>query len=107
MAIVNCPYCDKKVSDKSAACTHCGGVLGEMTPDQLDRLQRDRKIAHGRSLNNHAMMSLVIFLGSFAWYYYKQPESDSLEMWGVNAAMFIGCGWYLLTKARIVLSKRK
>jgi hypothetical protein len=107
MAIINCPFCGKKASDKSAACGSCGGKLGEMTAEELSRLQRDKKMAEGRNLNNQAMMSLVLFLGSFAWYYQRQPETASLELYAVQGAMIIGCAWYLVTKVRIVLYKRK
>ncbi len=107
MAIINCPFCGKKASDKSAACGNCGGKLGELNAEELSRLQRDKRMAEGRSLNNQAMLSLVIFLGSFAWYYQREPETASLELYGVQSAMFIGCVWYLVTKVRIVMYKRK
>jgi hypothetical protein len=107
MAIINCPFCGKKASDKSAACGSCGGKFGEMSAEELGRLQRDKKMAEGRNLNNQAMMSLVLFLGSFAWYYQREPETDSLELFAVQGAMIIGCAWYLVTKVRIVLYKRK
>ncbi|RVU37498.1 zinc ribbon domain-containing protein [Rheinheimera riviphila] len=107
MAIINCPFCNKKASDKSAVCGNCGGKLGEMSVEELDRLQRDKRLALGQSLNNHAMMSLIIFLGSFAWYYYREPETDSLEMYAIHGAMLVGCAWYLVTKVRLVLYKRK
>lgn len=107
MAIIPCPYCKEKVSDKAASCNHCGGNLAEISPEQLARFNRDHKLSKSQNLNNQAMISLVIFLGSFCWYYYRVPEHDSLELHAVNACMVIGCIWYVVTKARIVLLKRK
>lgn len=107
MAIISCPYCQQKVSDKAAVCGKCGGNLADVSPEQLERYSRDTKLAHSQNLNNQAMIALVIFLGSFCWYYYRVPEQDSLELHAVNACMVLGCLWYVVTKARIVLFKRK
>lgn len=32
MALVNCPYCGKQVSDKSEVCVHCGEKLAFVSP---------------------------------------------------------------------------
>lgn len=107
MAIISCPYCQQKVSDKAAVCGKCGGNLADVSPEQLERFSRDKRLAQSQNLNNQAMIALVIFLGSFCWYYYRVPEQDSLELHAVNACMVLGCLWYVVTKARIVLFKRK
>ena len=107
MAIISCPFCQHKISDKAAVCGKCGNVLGEVSAEELHRIQRERKSALANQLNNHAMLSLLMFLSSFIWYYYRTPEPESIEMFLVYALMISGCGWYLLTKVRIVLGKRK
>ena len=107
MAIISCPHCSKKISDKAAACGHCGAQLGETSAETLQKLQREKKQKLGDSLNNHAMLAMLIFLSSFIWYYYRTPEPDSLELNFVYFTMVLGCAWYLITKVRIVLYKRK
>ncbi|WP_296294516.1 zinc ribbon domain-containing protein [Rheinheimera sp.] len=107
MAIIACPYCDKKVSDKAASCNHCGNNLSEISVETLKRMQRDNRLAKGQQLNNHAMLALVLFLGSFTWFYYQSPEPDSWQQKALYAAMVVGCVWYLVTKVRIVMYKRK
>lgn len=107
MAIISCPHCHKKISDKAAACTHCGAQLGEISAEAMQKLQREKKQKLGDSLNNQAMLAMLIFLSSFIWYYYRTPEPESLELNFVYFTMVLGCAWYMITKVRIVLYKRK
>lgn len=107
MAIISCPYCRKKVSDKAAACGHCGTPLSDIPAEQLQKLQREKKQKLADSLNNHAMLAMLIFLSSFIWYYYRTPAPDSMELYFVYFTLVLGCGWYMITKVRIVLHKRK
>lgn len=107
MAIISCPHCRKKISDKAAVCSHCGAQLGEISAEEMQALQREKKQQLGNSLNNHAMLAMLIFLSSFIWYYYRTPEPDSLELNFVYFTMVFGCAWYMITKVRIVLYKRK
>ena len=50
MAIIACPYCDKRVSDKAATCNHCGNNLSEISVEKLERMQRDNRLAQGQRL---------------------------------------------------------
>ncbi len=106
MAIVQCPYCGKNVSSKSAECPHCGANLAAMSEQDLQRLNRDRRHAKGMRLQNEAMMAIVLFLSSFVYYYFWQPEVDSWQMMMTYAVMGLGFIWYIVTKARIVMFKR-
>lgn len=107
MAIISCPHCRKKISDKAAVCAHCGAQTGEISVEKMQALQREKKQQLGDRLNNHAMLAMLIFLSSFIWYYYRTPEPDSLELNFVYFTMVLGCAWYMITKVRIVLYKRK
>lgn len=107
MAIVACPFCGKKISSKAASCNHCGQGLAEVTPEQLERTDRDRRLKLNQSINNHAMMALIAFLGSFLYFYYKVPEPGSLEQTLTYTAMSITAIWYIVSKIRMVLFKRQ
>lgn len=107
MAIVSCPHCRKKISDKAAACVHCGEQFGQVSAEEMQKLQREKKLKLGESLNNQAMLAMLIFLSSFIWYYYRTPEPESLELNLVYFTMILGCAWYMVTKVRIVMYKRK
>ncbi len=107
MAIVACPFCGKKISSKAASCNHCGQGLAEVTPEQLERTDRDRRLKLNQSINNHALMALIAFLGSFLYFYYKVPEPGSMEQILTYTAMSITAIWYIVSKIRMVLFKRQ
>jgi len=106
MAIVACPFCGKNISSKAASCQHCGNSLAEVSPEQIARTQRDKRLAKGQSINNQAMLSLVLFLGSFVWLYFRAPEQGSWQSWLTYAAMGVGATGYLISKVRMVMYKR-
>lgn len=106
MAIVQCPFCGKNVSSRSAECPHCGANLANLSEQDLQRLHRDRRLDKSLRLQNEAMISIVLFLSSFIYYYFWQPEPDSWQMMLTYIVMGIGFLWYIITKARIIFFKR-
>jgi len=107
MAIVACPFCGKKISSKAASCQHCGEGLAEVSPEQIERAYRDKRLALGQSINNHAMSSVVVLLGSFVWWYFRAPEEGSWQSWVTYTCMAIGAAGYIISKVRMVMFKRK
>lgn len=107
MAIVACPFCGKKISSKAAACNHCGQAIAEVTPEQLLRIDRDRRLKLNQSINNHAMMALVIFLGAILFLYTQFPEAGSWQYYTTYVVMSLGAVWYIVSKVRMVLFKRQ
>lgn len=106
MAIVSCPFCGKKVSSKAASCQHCGQSLAEVSPEQLERLNRDNKLAKSQQINNHAMLATMVFIGSFMYFYFKEPEAGTWQSWMAHAGMTLGALSYLVCKARMIMFKR-
>ena len=48
MALVDCPSCNKKTSDKAKTCPHCDFKIGDATSEDIERkqsLQRFKKLA--------------------------------------------------------------
>jgi len=107
MAIVSCPFCGKKISSKAASCNFCGQGLAEVTPEQLERSDRDRRLQLNQSINTHAMMALILFLGSFLYFYYKMPEPGSLEQRLTYTVMALSALWYIVSKVRMIIFKRQ
>ncbi len=106
MAIVACPFCGKKISSKAASCQHCGNSLAEVSPEQIEKIQRDKRMALAQSINNHAMLSVVLLLGSFVWWYFRAPEEGSWQSWLTYAVMALGAAGYIISKVRMVMFKR-
>ena len=51
MALIKCPECGKEVSDKAAACIHCGYPINKAPsylPSSIDSKELDREIQRGK-----------------------------------------------------------
>ena len=107
MAIVACPFCGKKISSKAAACNHCGNGVSEVSPEQLAIIDRDRRHQLNQSINNHAMIALVLFLGSVLYLYTKFPEAGSWQYYSTYVVMAVGAIGYVISKVRMILFKRQ
>lgn len=107
MAIISCPFCGQKISDKSTQCNHCGKDLSALTTEKLNALSRDKRLALSQSLMNQTMLAMLLFLGGFGAMYWWQPETGSAQQYlfiGISAVGFL---WYLVTRVRIILLKRR
>jgi hypothetical protein len=52
------------------------------------------------------MLSVVLLLGSFVWWYFRAPEEGSWQSWLTYAVMAIGAAGYIISKVRMVMFKR-
>ena len=67
MAIISCPFCGQKISDKSPSCSKCSGDIAGLTPQKREALARDKALNQAQSLVNHSMFALLLFLGGFGF----------------------------------------
>ncbi len=107
MAIVSCPFCGKKISSKAASCQHCGQNLADVTPEQLMRAARDQRLAKSQSINNQAMISIIVFLGSVLFFYFKEPVPETWQGYLTYLCMGAGALGYLVSKVRMIMHKRQ
>lgn len=107
MAIISCPFCGHKTSDKSAACSKCNGDLANLTPEKLASLARNRAIDQAQSLVNHSMFALLLFLAGFGLMYWWDPEPGSAQQYIAGAAIGLGFCWYMISRARIMFIKKR
>jgi len=113
MAIIKCPGCGNRISDKAKTCGHCHYDLVTSTTAtgvSEEALQSKAKLAHIKkrySLQMQAMAAIILFLlGILLWYFlgnqgFSQP-SHFIEL-GMAA---VGGLWYLLTRVRLLLFKK-
>lgn len=107
MAIVSCPFCGHKISDKAAQCSKCSGDLTSLTPDKMASLARSKALDKAQSLVNHSMLALLLFLSGFGLMYWWNPEPGGIQQTLAGACIGIGFCWYIITRIRIMLLKRK
>lgn len=74
MAIINCPGCGRRISDKSTFCAHCELPLGEMSREDVSRLKRRRwrrRVWQAKNVTYAAMTALV---GGMLWWFLVEPQ---------------------------------
>ena len=113
MAIINCPACNEKVSSKAKACLGCNFDLvnnktsSGLTDEQIASQNKLARIKQKYSLQMQATGSLVLFLlGVLLWYIGGREVNNLFDSLKV-AMIAIGAVWYLLTRIRLIVFKRK
>lgn len=109
MAIINCPGCGKKVSDKAAVCGECGFMLGAHDVDSLARKARNQRSIKVSKLVSHQMLAILLFVAGIAGTFYDWTK---LEGWQFMPSVSLAVAvlsfiWYLIARARIYIIKRQ
>lgn len=110
MAIVSCPECGKKISDKAAVCEHCGFVLEGQDPDSLARKRQRKKADRVSKLTAQSMFAMLLFVAGIGGTFYFRDETSADANWQTQVAMVvmvIGFIWYIINRARLLLVKRQ
>lgn len=106
MAIISCPFCGHRISDKSASCSKCNKDLSDLTPEKMAALERDKRLNQAQSLLNQSLLALVLFLaGLGVWYWWQSEDGYNQYLAALLAA--VGFCWYVITRIRIMMFKRK
>ena len=109
MAIINCPACNKSISDKATACNHCKYEFGNARPEDISRklaLQRYNKL---QKLQNQSMLAILLFIVGCYFVFMGNFSHDSQGFMFKNiaiAATTLGFIWYAVNRVRISLTKR-
>jgi len=102
MAIINCPGCGRRISDKSKFCTHCELPLGEMSQKDVDQLKRRnwrRRVWRAKNVTYAAMTALVVGL---IWWYVQEPVGWLLPPPVVPTLLiFLGTLAYAIARIRL------
>jgi hypothetical protein len=92
MALMNCPSCGKKMSNKSPSCPHCGFSAGAAPEDQ-DRMIARRVADRFRRLQMVQMAAvLVLMIGGLLWWFGSTGRDE-------RAGTMLATGQFLLVAA--------
>ncbi|MDP4528589.1 zinc ribbon domain-containing protein [Alkalimonas delamerensis] len=105
MAIISCPSCGQKVSDKAPSCPKCGMGIAELDQEKLAAMARDRRLNQSQSLMTQSMIAMILFLAGFFFYWQLPPYG--WQYYAAIAAIGVGFIWYLVNRVRILMLKRK
>ncbi|MFC6439855.1 hypothetical protein [Bowmanella sp. JS7-9] len=106
MALVDCPACSKKISDKARTCQHCGFAIGDADADDILRKAKYQKFKKKQSLMNQSMLAMLMFIAGFAVIFWGEPEMNSLQQYIGIGCCVIGFCWYILNRLRLILLKK-
>lgn len=106
MAVVSCPSCNKKISDKAKSCSYCQVDLTNIDPEKLASIRRINTINKSQKIQVHAFIAMLLFCGGFLYYYWQNVQPDSIEYYCSVAAIVIGFFLYIITRVQLILLKR-
>ena len=105
MAIINCPQCAKKISDKSKSCPHCDLALENLSEEKIHSLSKINTLKNNQNMMTYQAIAMLLFLGGvFGWY--NIEDHDSPQYTAAIASTVIGFIWYIINRFIIIWQKR-
>lgn len=106
MALVACPSCNKKISDKSQSCQHCGFALGEASAEDLERKQKLQKYLQAQKIQTQSMVAMLMFVSGFGFMYWGGAMPGDLQHNTAAGTAIIGFIWYIVNRIRLIFLKK-
>jgi len=112
MAIIKCPSCNERISDKAKSCNNCQYDLvsekntSGLSEHQLASRNQLSRIKKRYSLQMQAMIGIILVLGgSLLWYFGGRGLSSNQDY---ISLLLLGAGsvLYLTTRIRLIFFKK-
>jgi hypothetical protein len=107
MAVIQCPSCKKKISDKAKKCGHCGLSLQEIDSDKIANLNNVYRINLGQRLMTYSFVAMLLFCGGFLFMFWDNVEQGTWQHSVAMASTVIGFILYIIIRIRLLFFKRK
>ena len=105
MAVINCPNCKKKISDKVKSCHHCQLDLTELDADKIASLKRVNAVKKSQQLMNHSFIAMLLFCGGFLFLYWQDAQPGTWQYVSAITSTILGFILYIVTRVRLILTK--
>ncbi|GGW77057.1 zinc ribbon domain-containing protein [Alteromonas halophila] len=106
MALIDCPSCNKKTSDKAASCPHCGFGVSDATDEDIERKRQLKKFQKLQSIQNQSLIAVLMFVAGFGMMYWGGAQGSDLQYNLSILCSVVGFVWYIINRVRIVMVKR-
>ncbi|MBT0586545.1 zinc-ribbon domain-containing protein [Alteromonas oceanisediminis] len=106
MALIDCPACNKKVSDKAQTCQHCGFAIGNASAEDVQRKLDMQRYKKKQSLQNQSMVAMLLFVTGFGLVYWGGDQPSDLQFNIAVGCSVFGFVWYIVNRVRLVILKR-
>ena len=112
MAIIKCPSCNERISDKAKSCNNCQYDLiskkntSGFSEEQLASKNHLARIKKRYSLQMQAMIGIILVLGgALLWYFGGRGLSSNQDY---ISLLLLGAGsvLYLTTRIRLIFFKK-
>ena len=60
MALIDCPSCGKKMSDKAKTCPNCDFSYGEASVEDIERKENMKRFKKMHSIQNQSMLAMLV-----------------------------------------------
>ncbi|GAA6173394.1 zinc ribbon domain-containing protein [Colwellia sp. KU-HH00111] len=107
MAVINCPSCKKKISDKANACSHCGLSLQALDTDKIANLAKVNRINQAQRLMNYSFIAMLLFCGGFLFMFWDNVEQGTWQYLLAMTSTIIGFILYIVIRIRLLFFKRQ
>jgi hypothetical protein len=107
MAVIKCPGCSNKISDKTKICSHCKLDLTEFDSDKLASLSRVNLINKTQRLMNYSFIAMLLFCGGFLFMFWDNVEPGTWQHTIAMVSAIIGFVLYIIIRAMLLLTKHK
>lgn len=105
MAVINCPNCKKKISDKAKSCSHCEIDLSKVDASQIASMKKLSKIDQSQKLMNHSFIAMLLFCGGFLFLYWQDAQQGTWQYFTSIGTAVVGFIWYIATRIRLLMLK--
>ncbi len=105
MAIINCPACNKKISDRATSCPHCGYSM-QGSKEDISRKRSHNRYMKMQSINNQSMLAMLLFVIGFGYGYWEDVQPPDVEYYIAMTCSGIGFLWYLVNRVRMIIVKK-
>lgn len=107
MAVINCPSCKKKISDKATQCSHCNLALTALDVDKIASVNRINRINQGQRLMNYSFVAMLLFCGGFLFMFWDNVEQGTWQHTAAMASTVIGFILYIIIRIKLLFFKRQ
>ena len=87
MALIDCPSCNKKISDKAQSCQHCSFSLGTADAEDIARKQSLNKYLKNQKIQTQSMIAMLLFVAGFGsvhrfyWLFGRLARDENPRLW--------------------------
>ena len=107
MAVINCPSCQKKISDKTKNWSHCRVDLSSADPEQLASLRKVDIINKSQKIMTLSFIAMLLFCGGFLFFYWYEVQPGTWQYTASLTSAVAGFGIYIITRIQLILLKSK